>query len=749
MEQGRQRPWRGRLRPRIVVALLLLVAPIAVLGVASYLVARDSLLDSAQTQVQAEAELRAQEIEGRLRIAHDEIGSIAEWGQLVLPVVEGRLDAEPDALAEPLDAALTWWGQTQGLAVLDAEQTVVDGPTPWPSAPTVPAIGDGTGPWATLLDAESVQLTHRLGASDHFLQATVPVEFVFDGPVPGGEPVPADPVIGSATVEGLGAAVTVTRGEAEVLDGLGPLRWLAVGTVLLTLFLAAAVAWWLMRRLIRRVEALTAATGALGDGDWSRRVGDGRSDEIGELADAVDRMAASIESDQQRRRQVEDQLAYQALHDPLTGLANRAKFTDRLGDALARSRRSGAPVAVLFCDLDNLKTVNDELGHHAGDDLLTGIAERFRGSIRPSDTVARFGGDEFVVLCAEMAAPEDAVVVAERLIAAMARPFNIHGQAVTSSASIGIAVGSGASTRGEELLADADAAMYAAKRGGKARYVVHSESLDDRAARRAAEARDAKRAIERSELRLVFQPVLAIADGELLSTEAFLRWQHPERGTLHPAEVLPQFADAGLLIELDAWVVDRAAAQLDHWNSIRAESPPMRVSLNLSRAMLGSPDLAAVVEKAVAEHRISPSQLCFEIAESTLSADPSSATRALDSLRALGCGVAIDDFGTGHTTIERLRRYGADHVKIDGALVADLGRDVDDAAARIGALTSMAAGIGIDAVAEGVERIEQIPELISLGCRYAQGQLFCAPLDDVGVVRWIERIERDGRIEPT
>ncbi len=747
MEQGSHRPWRGRLRPKIVVALLLLVAPIAVLGAASYLVARDSLLDSAATQVQAEAELRAQEIEGRLQIAHDEIGSIAEWGQLVLPVVEGRLATEPDALAAPLDAAMTWWGQTQGLAVLDAQQMVVEGPADWPNAPTVPAVGEGDGPWAAVLDADLVQLTHRLGASDHFLQATVPVQFVFDGPIPGGEAVPADPVIGSATVDGLASAVTVTRSEAEVLDGLGPLRWLAIGTVLVALLLAAAVAWWLVRRLIRRVEALTAATGALGDGDWSRRVADGRDDELGELADAVDQLAASVESDQQRRRQVEDQLAYQALHDPLTGLANRAKFLDRLGDALARSQRSGAPVAVLFCDLDNLKTVNDELGHHAGDDLLTGIAERFRGSIRPSDTVARFGGDEFVVLCAEMAAPEDAVVVAERLIDAMSRPFNIHGQAVTSSASIGIAVGSGVSTRGEELLADADAAMYAAKRGGKARYVVHSESLDDRAARRAAESRDAKRAIERSELRLVFQPVMAIADGAVLSTEAFLRWQHPERGTLHPADVLPQFADAGLLVDLDAWVIDRAAAQLDHWNSTRADASPMRVSVNLSRAMLRSPDLGTIAESAIREHRIVADQLCFEVAESVLSADPSTATRALDTLRSIGCLVAIDDFGTGHTTIERLRRYGADHVKIDGALVADLGRGVDDAAGRIGALTSMASGIGIDAVAEGVEQLDQIRELMALGCRYAQGQLFCAPLDDVGVVRWIERIERDGRIE--
>lgn len=741
MDKGTSKGRRARLRPRIVVALFAVVAPLATLGVASYLIARDSLLDNASEQVQTEAALRADEIEGRLSIAQAELGSIAEWGQLVLPVVEDRLDDAPDSLADPLAAARTWWANFDDLAILDAELEIVEGAGEWTLVPTVPAIGDGPGPWATVADAESVQLASRLGPSDHFVLATVPVAWVFDGPLPGGEPVPDDPIVGSATVDGLGAAVTVVRGESDVLAELRPLWWLTVASVGLATLLALAVAWWLGRHLLQRVERLTQATGALVDGDWSARIGDDRDDEIGELADAVDRMAETVESDHLRRRQVEDQLAHQALHDPLTGLANRAKFLDRLGDALARSRRSGAPIAVLFCDLDNLKVVNDELGHHAGDDLLTGIAERFRGSIRPSDTVARFGGDEFVVLCAEMAAAEDAVVVAERLVAAMARPFNIHGRPVSSSASIGIAVGSGASTRGDELLADADAAMYAAKRAGKARYVVHSESVDDRAERRAGEARAARRAIERSELRLVFQPVFELASGRLLTTEALLRWQHPDRGTLLPSEVLPQFADAGLLADLDGWVVDRAAAQLDHWNSVRVGVGPMRLSVNLARATLRSAEFGPVVEKALSEHHIDGSQLVFEAAESVLSADPASATSAFDTLRALGCGLAVDDFGTGHTTVERLRRLGVDHVKIDAALVADLDRGAEDASARIAALTAMAAGLGVDTVAEGVERLDQVSELIGLGCRYAQGRLFCGPLDDVGVIEWIERIE--------
>ena len=730
------------LRQKILSGALLTVVLLGALGAGAYLLARDAVLDGAQQRLDTEAQLQAKEISGRLAIAHGELASIAEWADLVLPVVEGRVDNDPSLLDAPLAAVVEWWQHFTGFAVVDAGGTVVRGPENWAQAQPVPAIGVGDGPWASVLDNESVQLTHRLADSDLFVQALVPVTFVFDGPVPGGGPVARDALFASAEVDGLASAVTASRSRADVLAAIEPLLWLVIGVGVVGAAAVALGAWWLARQLVTRLTRLQITAQAIGAGDWAARSGDRAGDELGALSESVDKMAAFVESDHQRRRSIEDQLAHQALHDPLTGLANRAKFLDRLDDALARSSRSGSPVAVLFCDLDNLKVVNDDLGHHAGDDLLTGIAQRFRASIRPSDTVARFGGDEFVVLCAEMAAPDDARVVADRLISALGRPFQIQGQAVQASASIGIAVGSGSSTRPDELLADADAAMYTAKRGGKGRYVLHQASLDERMARRADEASQARRALDRSELTLLFQPILELTSGALLAVEAFVRWQHPDRGVLYPHEFLPQFADADLLADLDHWVIDRAAAQIDYWNSVREQGRAINIAVNLSRPSIRSAELARVVEKAIDEHRIRPEQLLFDVAESMIGADPLVAAATLDGLRALGVGICVDDFGTGQMSAERLRRFGADLVKIDAVLIAELAQaDPGDGRQRVTDVLALASGLGIDAVAEGVEHLDQVPELIELGCRYAQGHLFCGPLDDVGVLHWIERVE--------
>ncbi len=730
------------LRQKILSGALLTVVLLGALGAGAYLLARDAVLDGAQQRLDAEAQLQAKEISGRLAIAQGELESIAEWSDLVLPIVEGPAVDDPSLLDAPLAAVVEWWQHFDGFAVVSADGTVLRGPDDWAQALPVPAVGIGDGPWASVLDDQSVQLTQRVADSEFFVQALVPVAFVFDGPLPGGDPVASDALFASAEVDGLASAVTASRSRADVLDTIEPLLWLVIVVGFAGAVVVALGSWWLARQLVGRLARLTATANAIGSGDWGARSGDRTGDELGVLSTSVDQMAAFVESDHQRRRSIEDQLAHQALHDPLTGLANRAKFLDRLDDALARSSRSGSPVAVLFCDLDNLKVVNDDLGHHAGDDLLTGIAQRFRASIRPSDTVARFGGDEFVVLCAEMAAPDDARVVADRLISALGRPFHIQGQAVQASASIGIAVGSGSSTRPDELLADADAAMYTAKRSGKGRYVLHQASLDERMARRADEASQARRALDRSELTLMFQPILELTSGALLAVEALVRWQHPDRGTLYPHEFLPQFADADLLADLDHWVIDRAAAQIDYWNSVRDQGRSITIAVNMSRPSIRSAELARVVEKAIDEHRIRPEQLLFDVAESMIGADPLVAAATLDGLRALGVGICVDDFGTGQMSAERLRRFGANLVKIDAVLIADLAQaDPGDGRQRVTDVLALAASLGIDAVAEGVEHLDQVPELIDLGCRFAQGHLFCGPLDDVSVLQWIERVE--------
>ncbi len=731
------------LRQKILVSSALIVVPLAVLGIGAYLIARASLVDEANQQVRIEAEFRAAEISRRLDIAQDELQAIAEWSGLTLPAVEGRLAQDAGVFAEPIAAVSTWWEHFDGFAIVHQDGTVVGGPSLWPQGEPTPPVGVGGGPWSVLLSSESIQLTQRLADSDLFVQALVPADFVFAGPVPEAEAIDSGSIGATAEIPELGNTVVVSRSESSVVGALRPLLWLVVATVAVALIVAMATAWWLARHVLRRLAVLTRTTDAMHEGDWTARTGDLGSDELGRLGLSLDRMADGVESEQLRRRQIEDELAHQALHDPLTGLANRAKFLDRLGDALARSGRSGAPVAVLFCDLDNLKIVNDEFGHQAGDDLLTGIAERFRASIRPSDTVARFGGDEFVVLCAEMAAPEDAAVVADRLIRSLARPFQIHGQPVDASVSVGVAVGSGATSRADELLADADAAMYTAKRTGKGRFVLHAESLDDRIARRERDELEAKRAIDTSELVLLFQPMLEATTGKLLAVEALVRWKHPDRGLLAPQAFLPQFADAGLMADLDSWVIDRVAAQIDHWNSVRPTGPPLRVSINLSRSMLRLTELQQVVDKAVSEHRIEPHQLLFEVPESILSADPMTAVAALDALRTVGVGLVIDEFGLGHTSVERLRRYGLELVKFDGSLLGDqvsIEAGNTEAKVAVNRILSMSAELGIETVAVGVEHMAQVPELIDLGCRYIQGRLLCGPLDGVSVLRWIEQM---------
>ncbi len=530
--------------------------------------------------------------------------------------------------------------------------------------------------------------------------------------------------------------VLAEEDRMAVLAPLVSIRNAVIAAAALAAALGVLLSWLLGRQLARRLSRIRDAADAIGEGDLTRRSGLRSGDEVGRLSETFDRMADTLASDVQRQRQVETQLAHQALHDSLTGLANRAKFMDRLQDALARSSRSGSPVAVLFCDLDNLKAVNDRMGHTAGDDLLIGISERFRRSVRPSDTVARFGGDEFVVLCSEMAEPEDATVVAQRLCRALEEPFVISGQQVNTSASIGIAVGSGAASTPEDLVQDADVAMYRAKEGGKGRYVLHSESVADRTERRERSRAEAQRALEGGQLRLEYQPIIDIAAGSVAGVEALVRWDHPDRGTLAPAEILAQFGDAGLVPDLDRWVITAAVEQLAQWGDELGEDSPASVSVNLGSDTVRSGDLGDRVAGALAEAGLDAERFSVEVSESAINDDPVAATVALDDLHRIGVRIAMDDFGTGHTSVERLGRYPIDTLKIDGSLVATLDLPGGDDSALVASL-SLARAMGLRVVAEQVETVAQVRALETLGFDLAQGNLFCGPLDPGGLAQWM------------
>lgn len=724
------------LRRKILLMLMAVVVPLACLTFAAYIAARSTLLDQAEEQVRNEARIESVAAARRLAIARGELAGVAEWFDLIDSVESDQDRSQIEALLRVVD---TWWSRFEGFVVVgsDGSELAALG-----SVDRVLDVGESQ---AAIVDGR-IHLQEPLGASGAFIETAVAAEFVLDPELTVERPTDIDIVAASEPVDGLRESVTIWRERSDILSPLAPLRWVIAIGVVAAVLAAIGVALWLGRRVAERVAALTELTEAMSDGDWSRRSGVADRDEFGRLSASIDRMAEQVELDRRRRRQIEDRLAHQALHDSLTGLANRAKFLDRLSDALARSSRSGAPVAVLFCDLDNLKTINDEMGHNAGDDLLMELAARMSNSVRPSDTVARFGGDEFVVLCAEMAAPGDATVVADRLMRALADPFEVQGELVSSSASVGIAVGSGATTSADDLVRNADAAMYAAKRSGKAKYVVHDDSIDVGAAARDRNRREASRAMEENELRLEFQPVLELENGRLHSVEALVRWDHPDLGVLTPDQILQRFEAVGLEQELDAWVIDRVAAHIDHWNSTRPNvKGRVCVGVNVTQASLVGEELPYRVEKATAEHHIEPEQLLIEISEADLGADPPRVMTMLDRLRVLGVGLVLDDFGTSHTSLERLTRYGAGLLKIDHSLVVRLGADNSTATTAvdesIGAILALASSLGIDTVAEGVERLEQVPELLLRGCRYAQGNLFCGPLDDTAVVPWLERLD--------
>jgi diguanylate cyclase (GGDEF)-like protein len=425
------------------------------------------------------------------------------------------------------------------------------------------------------------------------------------------------------------------------------------------------------------------------------------------------------------RTQVVEKAAFNVtLYDSLTGLPNRTLFLDRLGQAIQRSRRREArPFAVLLLDLDRFKTVNDSLGPLIGDELLIAVARRLEGGLRPGDTVARLGGDEFAVLVELLPRPEAAVEVATRLQDALGTPFPLHGQEIFSSTSIGIALGPAGYQRPEDMLRDVGAALYRAKRRGKAAIAVFEAAMYVQALTRLQLEMDLRRAIRQDEFVLYYQPIIALRTNEIVGFEALLRWQHPTRGIVAPGDFIAVAEDAGLLDPLSQWGLREACRQLVAWQS--SAGPPLTVSVNIAASQLTHPDLVAQIGQTLRETGLAPGQLILEIVEGALVAD--GATAVLAQLKALGVQLSIDDFGTGYSSLSYLHRFPVDTIKIDRSFVSRLDSDPDHAEV-LTAIVSLARSLGLDTIAEGVETREQCARLRTLGCNYGQGWLFAPAL---------------------
>jgi diguanylate cyclase (GGDEF)-like protein/PAS domain S-box-containing protein len=449
--------------------------------------------------------------------------------------------------------------------------------------------------------------------------------------------------------------------------------------------------------------------------------------------------AANVLADAIERHNADQALRYRVLHDALTGLPNRLSFVDSLGESLAKAAISGSPVGILFLDLDHFKLINDSLGHHAGDALLRAVAPRLRSHLRPGDVVARFGGDEFGVLIDRLADEGEAMAIADRVAAAFAQPFAIDGVEHFVSASIGIAVAGGSGERpinAELLIRNADAAMYRAKENGRSRCVLFDAEMRAAAMKRLEIERDLRQALDRDELALYYQPVVNLRSGEINGLEALVRWRHPERGMLDPAEFVSIAEDSGLIAPIGRWVQERACRQALTWQQLRPDARPLDVAVNLSARQAAHRDLPSVVEEVLARTGLDPVHLRLEITESVLVDESATAIASLQALSELGVRLVLDDFGTGYSSLGYLNRFPFDALKIDGSFIEALGIE-QEATAIVEAIIGMARGLSLEVIAEGVESEVQLSELQRLGCDYAQGHLFHAAMPEREVSRLI------------
>jgi diguanylate cyclase (GGDEF)-like protein len=440
----------------------------------------------------------------------------------------------------------------------------------------------------------------------------------------------------------------------------------------------------------------------------------------------------------EEQRLLASQNVYQALHDLLTNLPNRALFLDRVAHALSRRRRKDQFVALLFLDLDDFKLINDSLGHAAGDEVLISFAERLRNCVRSGDAMARFGGDEFAVLVEDITSPANAVAAADRILALLSEPFTVGGKNVWLRASIGIAVENIAASNADALLRNADIAKNVAKSQGKGRVVVFEDAMHTDAVRRLELEVELQRALDMQQLAVHFQPIFALMPARVVGLEALVRWHHVERGLLPAAAFLPLAEQAGLVTEIDRWVLREACEALE---SLRKELPraaPLTLSVNISPTHLQDPALVDDVADVLAESGLEPERLVLEITESAILVDAEKTSSHLNRLKSLGVRLALDDFGTGYSSLSHLRRFPVDIVKIDRVFIDGITSD-RGANALVQAIVRLGRGLNIEVVAEGIEQQSQADALLQLRCPFGQGWYLCEALPHDALLSFLRR----------
>jgi diguanylate cyclase (GGDEF)-like protein/PAS domain S-box-containing protein len=472
------------------------------------------------------------------------------------------------------------------------------------------------------------------------------------------------------------------------------------------------------------------------DGSWSGEMAvAGPADEIPVLSVLIlhrddagrVRRVTTIARDIRERKGLECRLTHQAFHDPLTDLPNRALFGDRLEHALQRARRSREPVAVALVDLDDFKTVNDSLGHAAGDTLLIAAAERLRSCLRPGDTLARLGGDEFAVVLDESGA-DGALRVADRIVEAFTVPFPVGGREVVTTASVGITmIEPGGSTCAEDVLRTADIALYAAKRSGKTGSAVYEPSMLAASSERLEFQADLHRALERDQLLLHYQPVVDLRTGTITGVEALIRWDHPTHGLVAPDRFIPLAEETGLIIPIGRWVLHQACRQAARWPAVGLETRAVDVSVNVSGRQLNDPWFAADVAAALATSGLPAERLVLEVTESVVARPEGAIRESLEELRRHGVRIAIDDFGTGYSAFSSLQHLPVDILKIDKSFVDDV-RGTDRDAILVRVILRLGAEMHLEVVAEGIQNSRQVAELIRLECLRGQGYHFGQPV---------------------
>jgi len=416
-----------------------------------------------------------------------------------------------------------------------------------------------------------------------------------------------------------------------------------------------------------------------------------------------------------------------ALHDALTGLPNRVLLLERLDHAVLRCRRSGKMTAVLFADLDDFKQVNDTYGHSTGDELLQSVGARLTSVLRPGDTLARIAGDEFVILCEDLEHPEEIDAIAARIVASFDRPFMLAGIPVKMSASVGIAYSGSGESLPDQLLQDADTAMYQAKRKGGSRHQVIDLREQHLAAIRANLLRDLRGATNRGELTAEYQPIVATDTGRLAGVEALLRWSHPHRGQVSPAVLVPLAEQSGIINEVGRWIFEHACSAHKRWSA--ASRDVLSLAINVSAHQLMSPDFTEVIVDIMDKTHTDPTSLTIEVTESVFVQDSQRALIVLGELKAIGVNLALDDFGTGYSSLSYLKRFPIDIVKIDQGFIGDIDRDQASQAIVISVI-ELAHTLGMTVIAEGVETSSQRTRLATVGCDQSQGYFFSRPMSE-------------------